>query len=138
MLDYQFHDGLLLHSVASCLAGTVATSEPSIKLRLRKLTRVDCSRLLACGRTSVTAYGCCSSTNIGDALTKLIPISQSGNATFLEVLKTSLHEEGPRFLFKGWTPAFIRLGPNTVLLFVFFEVSIITSALPLWSMTDVF
>lgn len=27
------------------------------------------------------------------------------------------------FLFKGWTPAFIRLGPNTVLLFVFFEVS---------------
>jgi hypothetical protein len=29
------------------------------------------------------------------------------------------------FLFKGWTPAFIRLGPNTVLLFVFFEVGII-------------
>jgi hypothetical protein len=28
------------------------------------------------------------------------------------------------FLFKGWTPAFIRLGPNTVLLFVFFEVGI--------------
>lgn len=28
------------------------------------------------------------------------------------------------FLFKGWTPAFIRLGPNTVLLFVFFEVSV--------------
>lgn len=28
------------------------------------------------------------------------------------------------FLFKGWTPAFIRLGPNTVLLFVFYEVYI--------------
>jgi hypothetical protein len=26
------------------------------------------------------------------------------------------------FLFKGWTPAFVRLAPNTVLLFVFFEV----------------
>lgn len=26
------------------------------------------------------------------------------------------------FLFKGWMPAFIRLGPNTVLMFVFFEV----------------
>ncbi|EIN13361.1 mitochondrial carrier [Punctularia strigosozonata HHB-11173 SS5] len=33
----------------------------------------------------------------------------------------SLREEGPMFLFKGWTPAFIRLGPQTVLLFVFFE-----------------
>ena len=26
------------------------------------------------------------------------------------------------FLFKGWTPAFVRLAPNTVLLFVFFAV----------------
>lgn len=26
------------------------------------------------------------------------------------------------FMFKGWTPAFMRLGPNTVLMFVFFEV----------------
>ncbi|KAI0735679.1 mitochondrial carrier [Earliella scabrosa] len=39
----------------------------------------------------------------------------------VEVLTTALREEGPRFLFKGWTPAFIRLGPNTVLMFVFFE-----------------
>ena len=39
------------------------------------------------------------------------------------MLTTALREEGPRFLFKGWTPAFIRLGPNTVLMFVFFEVS---------------
>lgn len=28
------------------------------------------------------------------------------------------------FLFKGWTPAFVRLGPNTVLMFVFFEVNL--------------
>ncbi|KAH8120506.1 mitochondrial carrier [Phellopilus nigrolimitatus] len=39
----------------------------------------------------------------------------------VEVFLNSLKEEGPKFLFKGWTPAFIRLGPNTVLLFVFFE-----------------
>lgn len=41
----------------------------------------------------------------------------------MKVLKRSLRDEGPRFLFKGWTPAFVRLGPNTVLLFVLFEVS---------------
>lgn len=40
----------------------------------------------------------------------------------LEILRESLRKEGPRFLFKGWTPAFMRLGPNTVLLFVFMEV----------------
>jgi len=38
------------------------------------------------------------------------------------ILTRSLREEGPRFFFKGWTPAFIRLGPNTVLMFVFYEV----------------
>jgi len=36
-------------------------------------------------------------------------------------LRQSFREEGIRFLFKGWTPAFIRMGPNTVLLFVFYE-----------------
>ncbi len=40
----------------------------------------------------------------------------------MRVLRRSLRDEGPRFLFRGWTPAFVRLGPNTVLLFVFFEV----------------
>lgn len=48
--------------------------------------------------------------------------SQHGASHPLQVLTTALREEGPRFLFKGWTPAFIRLGPNTVLMFVFFEV----------------
>lgn len=28
------------------------------------------------------------------------------------------------FMFKGWTPAFMRLGPNTVLMFVFYEASV--------------
>ncbi|KAH9048831.1 dicarboxylic acid transporter [Lactarius hengduanensis] len=48
-------------------------------------------------------------------------MSQSGDVGLMKVLKRSLRDEGPRFLFRGWTPAFVRLGPNTVLLFVFFE-----------------
>ncbi|PCH33239.1 mitochondrial carrier [Wolfiporia cocos MD-104 SS10] len=48
-------------------------------------------------------------------------MSASGKTNPLEVLKKSLREEGPRFLFKGWTPAFIRLGPNTIFMFVFLE-----------------
>lgn len=49
-------------------------------------------------------------------------LSQSDKAKPVEVLLNSLKNEGPLFLLKGWTPAFIRLGPNTVLMFVFFEV----------------
>ncbi|CAE6462612.1 unnamed protein product [Rhizoctonia solani] len=43
------------------------------------------------------------------------------NESMLSVVKRSLRAEGVRFLFKGWTPAFVRLAPNTVLLFVFLE-----------------
>ncbi|OBZ79767.1 Mitochondrial dicarboxylate transporter [Grifola frondosa] len=86
IIDYQLRDNLLLHTVASLLAGTVATTvcAPADVLR---------SRLM----------------------------SASARHHPIDVLKKSLREEGPRFLFKGWTPAFIRLGPNTVLMFVFYE-----------------
>ncbi|PIL30881.1 transporter [Ganoderma sinense ZZ0214-1] len=86
IVDHQMQDGLLLHSVASILAGTVATTitAPADVLR---------SRLMAA----------------------------HGETHPLQVLTTALRNEGPRFLFKGWTPAFIRLGPNTVLMFIFFE-----------------
>jgi len=47
---------------------------------------------------------------------------QNSNHNILHVLTTSIREEGAAVLFKGWTPAFVRLGPNTVFLFVFFEV----------------
>ena len=52
-------------------------------------------------------------------------MSASGKASLIEITRQALQKEGPRFLFKGWTPAFIRLGPNTVLMFVFYEVRIV-------------
>jgi len=48
-------------------------------------------------------------------------MGSSGKVSPAQVLLKSLREEGPMFMFKGWTPAFMRLGPNTVLMFVFFE-----------------
>ncbi|QRW00078.1 mitochondrial carrier protein [Ceratobasidium sp. AG-Ba] len=50
-------------------------------------------------------------------------VMQKNDASMIEIVKTSLRTEGVRFLFKGWTPAFVRLAPNTVLLFVFLEAS---------------
>ncbi|ETW87693.1 mitochondrial substrate carrier [Heterobasidion irregulare TC 32-1] len=86
IVNYQLQDNLLLHTIASCMAGTVATTvcAPADVIR---------SRIM----------------------------SQSGQARPIDVLRQSLRDEGPRFLFKGWTPAFVRLGPNTVFLFVFYE-----------------
>ncbi|KZT42785.1 mitochondrial carrier [Sistotremastrum suecicum HHB10207 ss-3] len=48
-------------------------------------------------------------------------MSSNGGASALSILSTSLRAEGPSFLFRGWSPAFMRLGPNTVLMFVFLE-----------------
>ncbi|RDW75845.1 putative dicarboxylate carrier protein [Coleophoma crateriformis] len=39
----------------------------------------------------------------------------------LSVITESMKNEGPGFLMKGWTPAWMRLAPNTVLMFIFME-----------------
>ncbi|ORY30361.1 mitochondrial carrier [Naematelia encephala] len=44
-----------------------------------------------------------------------------GGAGPIALLTESLKREGPKFLFKGWLPAWIRLTPNTICMFVFLE-----------------
>jgi hypothetical protein len=39
----------------------------------------------------------------------------------LQVIKTSFKNEGPMFMFKGWVPAFSRLQPTTILIFLTYE-----------------
>ncbi|KAG2023168.1 dicarboxylic acid transporter [Coprinopsis cinerea AmutBmut pab1-1] len=56
-----------------------------------------------------------------DVIRSRVMASASEHTTPARVLVDSLRQEGIRFLFKGWTPAFVRLAPNTVLLFVFYE-----------------
>ncbi|KAF8203724.1 dicarboxylic acid transporter [Pholiota molesta] len=48
-------------------------------------------------------------------------MASSGKTSFTHIISQSFKDEGLRFLFKGWTPSFVRLGPNTVLMFVFYE-----------------
>ncbi len=85
-----------------------------------------CSCVRSRGRTQVTPDVCGEYEVYMQRGLLLRHPSQHGVSHPLQVLTTALREEGPRFLFKGWTPAFIRLGPNTVLMFVFFEVRPIT------------
>jgi solute carrier family 25 (mitochondrial dicarboxylate transporter), member 10 len=37
------------------------------------------------------------------------------------VLTTTLRAEGPRALLKGWVPAYVRLGPHTIITFLTLE-----------------
>ena len=39
----------------------------------------------------------------------------------LEVIRRSLRNEGPLFMLKGWVPAWMRLQPTTMLIFITFE-----------------
>ena len=126
LLGFQFQDGIGLHCIASVSAGLVATSE-SILLCVKSTLIKSNSYLCPLWRNEVEAYvRCryCFNPN-GSELTivMIIFFLKAHDARVAEVFLKSLRDEGPRFLFKGWTPAFIRLGPNTVLLFVFFEVT---------------
>lgn len=48
-------------------------------------------------------------------------MASSSKQSNIEVLVNSLRSEGIGILFRGWVPAFMRLGPNTILLFVTLE-----------------
>ncbi|KAF8912935.1 dicarboxylic acid transporter [Gymnopilus junonius] len=48
-------------------------------------------------------------------------MAASSGPGLAHVLTRAFRDEGIRFFFKGWTPSFVRLGPNTVLMFVFYE-----------------
>lgn len=39
----------------------------------------------------------------------------------IQILKRAVKTEGVGFMFRGWLPSFIRLGPHTILTFVFLE-----------------
>lgn len=43
-------------------------------------------------------------------------MNASGNASIGSVIATSFKNEGMSWMFKGWTPAWIRLSPNTIII----------------------
>jgi dicarboxylate transporter 10 len=52
---------------------------------------------------------------------RIMNASGPGSSSTLQVIKTSFKNEGPMFMFKGWVPAFTRLQPTTILIFLTFE-----------------
>jgi len=52
---------------------------------------------------------------------RIMNASGPGSSSTLAVIKSSLRTEGPLFIFKGWVPAFTRLQPTTILIFLTLE-----------------
>ncbi|KIV88280.1 hypothetical protein PV10_07975 [Exophiala mesophila] len=56
-----------------------------------------------------------------DVLKSRVQNAVAVDGSVVNIVTESLRTEGPRFLMRGWTPAWLRLAPNTVLTFVFIE-----------------
>ena len=52
--------------------------------------------------------------------TRIMSSSGEGQPAF-KILRDLVKKEGPGFMFRGWLPAFARLGPNTMLIFLVLE-----------------
>ncbi|KAK2467673.1 hypothetical protein APHAL10511_000528 [Amanita phalloides] len=52
---------------------------------------------------------------------RIMNASGPGSSSTLAVIRSSLKNEGPMFMFKGWLPAWTRLNPTTVLIFLILE-----------------
>jgi len=52
---------------------------------------------------------------------RIMNASGPGSTSTLQVIKTSFRSEGAMFMFKGWVPAWTRLQPTTILIFVTLE-----------------
>jgi dicarboxylate transporter 10 len=47
--------------------------------------------------------------------------AESKGHNFIELLRDVFRKEGVKWMFRGWTPSFIRLGPHTIATFLFLE-----------------
>lgn len=48
-------------------------------------------------------------------------MSGAGKQSVMQILKTATQKEGYLWMFRGWVPSFIRLGPHTIFTMIFFE-----------------
>jgi dicarboxylate transporter 10 len=48
-------------------------------------------------------------------------MSAGRKVSILEALQRATRKEGLFWIFRGWLPSFVRLGPQTIVTMVFFE-----------------
>ncbi|KIK90435.1 hypothetical protein PAXRUDRAFT_151998 [Paxillus rubicundulus Ve08.2h10] len=79
---------------------------------------------IACHFTASFAAGTVATTvcSPADVLkSRIMNASGPGSSSTIGVIRASLASEGPMFMFKGWVPAWSRLQPTTILIFLTLE-----------------
>ncbi|KAJ2924228.1 hypothetical protein H1R20_g12866, partial [Candolleomyces eurysporus] len=79
---------------------------------------------IACHFTASFAAGTVATTvcSPADVLkSRIMNASGPGSNSTLTVIRQSMAKEGPMFMFKGWVPAWTRLQPTTILIFLTLE-----------------
>lgn len=56
-----------------------------------------------------------------DVVKTRIMNAKGGDSNAIHILKTAVKNEGVGFMFRGWLPSFIRLGPHTIVTFLALE-----------------
>lgn len=56
-----------------------------------------------------------------DVVKTRIMNAKGGSGSAVHILTTAIKEEGAGFMFRGWLPSFIRLGPHTIVTFLALE-----------------
>ncbi|RFU26090.1 hypothetical protein B7463_g10244, partial [Scytalidium lignicola] len=87
-------------------------------LDLKDGVPVHVTASLAAGTVATTV---CAPADVMKSRMQSAASTSSGNISFLKIFMDSMKNEGPGFLMKGWTPAWLRLAPNTILMFIFME-----------------
>ncbi|KAF7324598.1 hypothetical protein MKEN_00501100 [Mycena kentingensis (nom. inval.)] len=79
---------------------------------------------IACHFTASFAAGTVATTVCSPAdviKSRIMNASGPGSSSTINVIRTSLRTEGALFMFKGWVPAWTRLQPTTILIFLTLE-----------------
>ncbi|KAL3418593.1 hypothetical protein PVAG01_10309 [Phlyctema vagabunda] len=92
---------------------SVLLATPSLGLKDTVPTHILSSLIAGTVATTVCAPA--------DVLKSRLQSASTSKVGILPIIRTSIQYEGIGFLMKGWTPAWLRLAPNTVLMFLFME-----------------
>ncbi|KAF5353666.1 hypothetical protein D9758_008647 [Tetrapyrgos nigripes] len=79
---------------------------------------------IACHFTASFAAGTVATTvcSPADVLkSRIMNASGPGSSSTMAAIRTAIANEGPMFMFKGWVPAWMRLQPTTILIFLTLE-----------------
>uniref|UniRef100_D8PMU1 Mitochondrial carrier n=1 Tax=Schizophyllum commune (strain H4-8 / FGSC 9210) TaxID=578458 RepID=D8PMU1_SCHCM len=117
---------VLAGAMAGGIAGAVGNPGEIVMVRLQGDAAKPPEKQFSTSTRSMRSSGCgtvattvCSPADV--VKSRIMNASGPGSTSSIAAIRTALATEGPLFMFKGWLPAWTRLQPTTVLIFVCFE-----------------